>query len=222
MLAGMVCALSAIEFFHVPSRLLAAKEQTYWQRAEAPEFAASLAGAQAVVMCGGTLEISRHDFTGANYGGGVNRFLQAVGLARRLDKPLVLGGGSAAGQDSPPESDFEKSWLQSWGITNLTIFSLGFCRNTHDEALAAAALAKEKGWRKIILVTSAYHMDRALGAFCKTGLNVVPVGCEYCGEETLAGKYSVDFLPTTSSAEHLRLYCCEEVGWLFYRLRGWL
>jgi len=222
LLVGLAGLMSLNEFFKIPNRLMALKEQAYWQAAESPNYKASFAGTQAVVMCGGTLGISRHDFTGANYNGGVNRFLKAVELARAFNKPLVLGGGLAGGKGSPLESAYEKAWLQSWGLTNLTILTLGFCQTTHDEALAAANVAKQNGWNKIILVTSAYHMDRALGVFRKTGLNVVPVGCEYCGEETLAEKHPNGYLPTTSSAEHLRLYLCEVFGWWFYRLRSWL
>jgi len=221
-LAGLACGMSLNEFLQVPNQLMKWKEESYWQAAEMQNFMATLTGAQAVVMCGGTLEISKHDFTGANYGAGVNRFLKAVELARVLNKPLVLGGGLAGGKGSPLESEYELTWLQSWGLTNLTLFSLGSCEVTHDEALAAARLAKVNGWHQIILVTSAYHMDRALGVFRKTGLKVVPVGCEYCGIETSAGGNRATFVPTTSSAEHLRLYMCEEFGWLFYRLRGWL
>ena len=73
-----------------------------------------------------------------------------------------------------------------------------------------------------MLVTSAYHMDRALGVFRKTGLTVVPVGCDYRGEETLADHHPGRWLPATDGAEQLRLYLCEEFGWLYYRLRGWL
>lgn len=222
LLVGVAGLMSLFEYFQVPNRLMDLKEQPYWQAAESPDFQTMLANAQVIVMCGGTLGVSKHDFTGANYSGGVNRFLKAVELARALNKPLVLGGGMAGGVGSPLESEYEKAWLRSWGLTNLTLFGLGYCQTTHDEALAAAKLAKQNGWGRVILVTSAYHMDRALGVFRKTGLCVVPVGCEYCGKKTAGENHRAGFLPTTGSAEHLRLYCCEEFGWLFYRLRGWI
>ena len=222
--AGLLAlVLTLSESFALPQRLLVAKEAGCRRAADAADFTQSLASAQAVVMCGGMLEISPHDFSGVNYSEAVDRFFQAVALARRLRLPLALGGGRAGGKESPAgtllESTFEKTALQDWGLTNLTVLELGPCLTTRDEALAALRLAKQNGWHKIVLVTSAYHMERAAGAFAAAGLWVVPAGCDYWNANL---RFTLRLLPTTSSAEALRLWLCEEAGAIYYRSQGWL
>jgi uncharacterized SAM-binding protein YcdF (DUF218 family) len=221
-IAALVLIISLGEWLGISQWLIASKERIYWQAQASPAFSSSFKDAEAVVMCGGLLEISREDFSGANYEDTVDRFLKAVEVARRLQKPLVLGGGQADGKDSPLESTFEKAWLQNWGMSTLDVMDLGLCVNTHDEALAAARLARQHHWRKIVLVTSGYHMDRALGAFKKTGLQVVPVACDFRGVAQAGHELSLRPWPTTDSAERLRLYLCEEVGAVYYRCRGWI
>jgi uncharacterized SAM-binding protein YcdF (DUF218 family) len=220
--AVMAALLTVSQALHFPERLLAGKERPYWQAADPATQPRAFAGVQAVVMCGGVLSLSARDFTGANYSDAVDRFLKAVEVARLLHTPLVLGGGFSGGEGTPLESVFERRWLQSWGQTNLTVLELGLCYTTHDEALSAARLAHRYGWKKIALVTSAYHMDRALGVFRRAGLQVEPVGCDFRGLPELQNKTNWKFLPSIGSAETLRLYLTESVGLIYYRIRGWI
>ncbi len=222
LLAGLAVLLSLVEALRVPERLLAGKERSYWLAPDPAANPQAFAGAQAVVMCGGVLNVSARDFTGANYTDAVNRFLKAVELAKLLQRPLVLGGGLAGGADTLLESVFERKWLASWGQTDLQVLELGRCENTHDEALSAAKIARDQGWTNIVLVTSAYHMDRALAVFQHAGLQVIPIGCDFHAMPALSRKTSLKILPSTGSAENLRRYLTESVGLAYYRLRGWI
>jgi uncharacterized SAM-binding protein YcdF (DUF218 family) len=53
------------------------------------------------------------------------------------------------------------------------IDSIGIARNTHDEALGAARLAKSRHWDRVILVTQSFHQRRASAVFDKAGLKVI-------------------------------------------------
>jgi uncharacterized SAM-binding protein YcdF (DUF218 family) len=99
---------------------------------------------------------------------------------------------------------------------------LGVCKNTHEEALSAAALAKQQGWKRILLVTSAIHMDRALAAFRRTGLEVVPLACDFDGAASPNSRWRFRLLPSVESAALFKLWLTEEVGFCYYRLRGWV
>ena len=219
---GLAALLSVSESFRFPEHLMAGKERRYWLAPDPAVQPPAFAGVQAVVMCGGVLDDSARDFTGANYTDSVDRFLKAVEVAKLLRKPLVLGGGMSDGPGTPLESAYERKWLQSWGQNSVPVLDLGMCYTTHDEALSAARLARSYGWKKIVLVTSAYHMDRAWDVFQRTGLQVVPVGCDFRGMPGLQKKSRVNLLPDTDAAETLRLYLTESVGWIYYRLRGWI
>ena len=52
------------------------------------------------------------------------------------------------------------------------IDEVGPVRNTHDEALAVAALARRRGWRRVILVSDPDHLRRAGAVFAHAGLEV--------------------------------------------------
>ena len=51
--------------------------------------------------------------------------------------------------------------------------------NTASEAEAVEELARERGWKSILLVTSAFHMPRARLLFRNRGFEVHPVPVDY-------------------------------------------
>ena len=88
--------------------------------------------------------------------------------------------------------------------------------NTRDEAVVVARLARERGWKRLILVTHPSHMRRAEAVFEKAG---VPVLASPCTE----GEYDLGNL---SQPDHrlfaFRDWLHEVVGYQVYRLRGWI
>jgi uncharacterized SAM-binding protein YcdF (DUF218 family) len=220
-LAALALILSISETARIPARLAARKEAAYYEFSISRLTATNINHVDAVVQCGGLLSPSPYDLSGANYSDSVDRLLASVEAARRLHLPLVLGGGAAGGNGAPPESTFERAWLANWGLTNFTVMDLGVCRDTHDEALAAARLAKLHGWKRILLVTSAIHMDRAWAAFQRTGLEVVPLACDFDGPAAPNGKWTLKLLPSIGSAALFKMWLTEEVGLWYYWLRGW-
>jgi len=220
-LAALALGLSLSETARIPARLAASKEAPYYQFSISCLSAANTNQMDAVVQCGGVLSPSPYDLSGANYSDSVDRFLSAVEAARRLQLPLVLGGGTPGGPGTPLESAYERAWLANWGLTNLTVLDMGNCKDTHDEAVATARLAKLRGWKRILLVTSAIHMDRAWAAFRRTGLEVVPLACDFDSAAAPNGKRTLRLLPSVGSNALFKLWLTEEVGLWYYRLRGW-
>jgi len=92
----------------------------------------------------------------------------------------------------------------------------GRAENTHEEAVAVAQLARQRGFKRILLVTSPIHSRRASGAFEKEGLAVVssPSRETRFDLETLDGWR--DRLSAFGSVMHERL------GLWVYARRGWL
>ena len=107
----------------------------------------------------------------------------------------------------------------AWALTSAIITKLGICDTTHDEALHCAELAVQKRWTRILLVTSALHLPRAVAVFRRQGLMVVPVGCDF---KAVGISSTWSLIPSLQRFELWALYLHEKVGWWVYRWRGWI
>jgi uncharacterized SAM-binding protein YcdF (DUF218 family) len=110
------------------------------------------------------------------------RVTEALALARRYpNATLVFSGGSAAVLFPPSnEADAAKRLLQDFGISERNRLVLEpNARNTWENAIYTKALVKPKPGARWLLVTSAWHMPRAMGAFRKAGFAVEPWPVDY-------------------------------------------
>jgi uncharacterized SAM-binding protein YcdF (DUF218 family) len=213
----VVVALAVVGNGWLSSRLLATLERPYAGRT-----ADDLASADAVVMLGGMACLSRNDCFGMELGDSVDRFVTAAELIRRgKGRALILGGGAhGKGGARQNEGDLLGRWLTAWNVAPLPVFVLDGCKTTRDEAERTRRILDEKGWRRIILVTSAAHMRRSEAVFRKLGIEVECFAADFQGLSALeeAGPFSP--APSAGSAQALSLYTHEVLGWYLYRLRG--
>ena len=184
---------------------------------------AEIPTADAIILLGGMMEVTRSDLLGFNLNDSADRILMAMELARLGKAPaLAIGGGHARidGQTFT-ESGVLIQWMNNFGATNAVLYSLATSRDTHDEALHTAALARTNGWKKILLVTSGFHMKRAEATFRTAGLEVVPVACDF---QRTGTPYTAPFnpFPIRQGMTFMHQYLHELVGWWVYRWRGWI
>jgi uncharacterized SAM-binding protein YcdF (DUF218 family) len=102
------------------------------------------------------------------------RYTEAVALARRLPAArLVFTGGSAAMlRNEAPEADTAARLFEALGVARERITLESKSRDTHENALFTARLLDPKPGERWLLVTSAWHMPRAMGCFRKAGFAV--------------------------------------------------
>lgn len=105
--------------------------------------------------------------------------------------------------------------LQDWGVNVPMVWS-GPVANTHDEALATARLAHERGWKRVIVVTQAWHMRRAAAVFRSAGIGVL----QSPAEETRYDLTDPEELADRFQA--VRDWLHEAIGFRVYRMRGWI
>lgn len=177
----------------------------------------------AVVALGGGERVSHHDLLGFAMEDGGSRILTAVQLVRSgKAKTLVLGGSwPLPGSRDVPSMSVVQDWVTAWGLIGGAVTNLGVCINTHDEAVAFRKLARSRGWKKVMLVTSALHMRRAVALFKKQGIEVTPVAADF---QALGVPQDLPFslIPQQSRLFLLYLYMHEKIGWWVYRARGWV
>jgi uncharacterized SAM-binding protein YcdF (DUF218 family) len=97
-------------------------------------------------------------------------------LARRYPNARILfsGGSAALIYEGVAEANFAMRILESLGVSRGRIILEDRSRNTFENAIFSKAIVQPKPGERWLLVTSAYHLPRAMGAFRKAGFPVEP------------------------------------------------
>jgi uncharacterized SAM-binding protein YcdF (DUF218 family) len=204
----------------IPAFLLSTLEKPY-----AVKDLNTLPECDAVVLLGGTHNFSSFGVSSMELNQAFDRVITAVELVRlNKGKSLVIGGGEySAGKQTGLNGQLVADWLVKWKLFDAPIYVLEYSSNTRDESMHTMHLAKKKDWKKIILVTSAWHMRRSEALFNRTELEIFPVGSDFEGISQIDTDYNlVNIIPTHKGFKTIGSYLHEQVGWLYYKLRGWI
>jgi uncharacterized SAM-binding protein YcdF (DUF218 family) len=174
----------------------------------------------AVILLGGLVDarasIASHTVA---FNDNVERVLTTFELLRggRV-KHAILSGGDADGS-GVREADVLKTQLVRWGIDADRLIVEGDSKNTRDNAVFSKAIAEARGWRHLVIVTSAFHMARAKGCFNAVGLAVDTLSADFHSYDSAT--MPVSFLPRASFFNASTWALREYSGRLVYRLRGY-
>jgi uncharacterized SAM-binding protein YcdF (DUF218 family) len=154
------------------------------RRFPVPELPASVDG---IVVLGGA--ISFRDLDGEpraeiNESGG-DRLAAFAQLARRFPEArLVFSGGSGSLRHPElREADAAAALLADLGVDPARLILQRRSRNTWEDALYAHELLKPQPGERWVLVTSAFHMPRAVGCFRQLGWEVIPYPVDFLAGE---------------------------------------
>ena len=101
------------------------------------------------------------------------RMTAVADLARRYPAArIVFSGGSGKLGGGPAEADFVVPVFESFGIARERVTLEGKSRNTVENAQFTKEAVQPKAGERWLLVTSAYHMPRSVGAFRRAGFAV--------------------------------------------------
>ena len=156
----------------VAERTLGWLEQAYLPPAEP-------AGDVIIMLGGGAMPDSPDvDGVGALCASPANRLLTAVRLQRKLGVPIPLSGGQVY-EDTGAEAKIARRILIDLGVPESKILVETRSINTTQNARYSAEILRAQGLTQPILVTSAFHMKRAVLNFKKQGIDVVPYPADY-------------------------------------------
>lgn len=140
------------------------------------------------------------------------RLLHGVELVRQGLAPRLV-----VSELPPPDdhyADAARTLLGHLGIA-ADLDAIGPVQTTHDEAVRVAELARARGWRRVILVTSPLHSRRAAATFERQGLEIASAPASE-PEYDLSLEDADDRIRAFPDILHERL------GWWVYARRGWL
>lgn len=128
---------------------------------------------------------------------------------------IVLTGGRFYGKRYAA-SVVSKAWLISMGVPANDIRLETSSRTTFEEARFVGSTIRNVSAAAVFLVTSASHMPRAVAAFSKFGLSVIPAPCDFSN----SGKLGLfGFLPEAGTLRENRLLLWEYLGAVFYKIK---
>ena len=188
--------------------------------------------ANAVVVLGGGLRPALAPRQGVEVAEGGDRLLTGLRLLRQNKAPLLLTSGAqisfTAGDPAPAEAVSARILAIELGVRPDQILINPHSRTTAEEARDIGELGRRRGWKRVLLVTSAFHMPRSLATFRqRSGLTVIPVACDYqlptrelFGRPTL-GSILKGIAPDAEFLYLSSVALKEHLGLAIYRLKGW-
>ncbi|APZ44739.1 hypothetical protein BW247_14560 [Acidihalobacter ferrooxydans] len=177
------------------------------------------AGAQAIVVLGAGREPA------PQYGEregltlfAAQRVAYAAWLKRRTGLPILLSGGLATAVDPASEAQLmERVLRRDFGLKARWLENRS--ATTWQNARDSAGILKPLGIKRVLLVTQAWHMPRALWAFRHFGLHPIaaPAGYMLPGPRQSGWRA---WVPDARAAGDASLLWHEFLGMLWYRARG--
>lgn len=139
----------------------------------------------AIVLLGGGIYESAPEYDGRDELGhyALMRTVYAAEVARQSRLDIYASGGAPLTEDAEPEGEIMRRWLLKLGLPEQSVFAEKAANNTWENASYMKRLLAEKGIDKIVLVTSAWHMPRAVWCFESQGLQVIPAPTDFLTEQ---------------------------------------
>ena len=215
LLAVPVLLLAAMSFLPMGEMLMAGLENRF------PPYADDGAGVNGLIVLGGAIDPALYiAHPGSGLSGAVARITEAARLARQYPRARVIfsGGGDLTAGAQPTEGHIARDLFAALGVGEDRLEIETASRNTYDNAVMSRAMAGPRAGERWLMLTSAFHMPRAMGAFRAANFDVRPYPVDY---RVAPGEVSARFLPGavkgltfTSIATH------EFLGMIAYRLTG--
>jgi uncharacterized SAM-binding protein YcdF (DUF218 family) len=212
----------AVAVLYVASMPLVGDRLTRWlESAYRPCPLADVEPADAIVPLGGILGPQSAAGLLPNVGEAGERLEAGIELWQRQKAPWLVFTGGRLPWASHLEIEGERAArvAVARGVPAEKVLLTTVVGNTADEAHVVASLMRERGWKKIILVTSAWHMRRAARQFRKAGVDFVPFPVDYQNERG-ARITVLDFLPQASGLRQTEAVLREWYGIAFYAMFG--
>ena len=173
-----------------------------------------------IVVLGGAISPGLSLARGAiSLNNSAERITAAVELARRYPNArIIFSGGTASLFKGALEAPLAVKEWEALGVPHDRITAEEQSRNTIENAVFSRLIAQPKPGEHWLLVTSAFHMPRAMAAFRAAGFPVEPYPVDWRTRGPIDAK--APFLSVTGGLRMTDFAVHEWVGLLAYRLTG--
>jgi uncharacterized SAM-binding protein YcdF (DUF218 family) len=169
-----------------------------------------------IVLLGGAIDAeSYYQHRGSGYTSSIGRVVEAARLAKRHPAARLIVAGGPELESGHSEAEATRTLLLELGVAPERIELEVHSRNTFENAQFAKRIAHPSSSEHWLLVTSAFHMPRAIGCFRAVGFPVTAFPVDYLFSSPTFPRFDLfDGLSELKYALH------EFTGLLVYRLSG--
>lgn len=159
-----------------------------------------------------------------NFGWSSDRLFQVLPyyFQHRIKKIIFTGGSGSIEFPEKREGIYVKKYLASLGIPDSSMIIESNSKNTYENAIFTKKILDSLNFKgNFLLVTSAYHMPRAIAVFKKAGYtNLTPY---ITNKVSGARRMTPDHLlvPSSDALFSIHFLIHEWVGYIVYKLKGY-
>lgn len=165
-----------------------------------------------IILGGGTNETGPTiDGKGMPEGDALARVIAGYRLYLIFQKPIIVSGGGVPGHE--PGAVTMKRFLVSLGVNERHVYTESRSRDTYENARYTSQICGENRFKRVLLITSAYHMRRSMMLFGKFFKDVTPYPAGFRADPTY---HLMHFLPDAGNMLNVELAIREYMGILFY------
>jgi uncharacterized SAM-binding protein YcdF (DUF218 family) len=119
-----------------------------------------------------------------------------------------------------PEAERLARLASECGVERHRLVLEGRSLNTHENGVYTGRILRERGWKRVLLVTSARHMPRSAAVFASEGIDFIPAPTDF---RVVDKPMTVmRLLPDARAVDGSTRAVKEYVGLFVYWLRGWV
>lgn len=185
------------------------------------ETANHVSKADAIVVLGGHTANSRQNwFDEYDPNKTTTRIQRATHLYEAQRAPMILVSGAAL-DGGTSEAQTMANYLKNMGVPEQAIIIEEQSYTTQENAIYSAKKLQQLQAHRVLLVTSALHMSRAMASFKKEGVEVIaaPVAPQITKPND---SWLAIWKPSFQALNASRSIIKEYVGLLVYWIRGWI
>ena len=168
--------IALISFLPIGSYLTYIIEKEFHTNTKIPERVDGI-----LILGGATNPLLFKEFDQISLNGSAERLVESVMIIRKFEKAKVIfsGGSGIVNRSDLGHSQVVKLFYKKMGVDINKIFFEDKSRNTHENIIYSKKIAKPKKNENWLLITSAFHMKRALLIAEKNNWKFIPYAVDF-------------------------------------------
>ena len=214
LLAATCVALVVVSLFSLHGILLHPLDSRFETNPALPQHLDGI-----IVLSGSEDPYKSRMWNQVSLGGTAERNLTFITMAREYpDAKLVFSGGSGSLSGGEYKAaDVARTLFAQQGLDLTRIRFERESRNTYENVLFSKKLVQPRQGETWLLITTAWHMPRSVGVFCKQGWPVIPYPVDH---ETAPGVLVAVHFSLADNLRNLNIALREWTGLFAYYLTG--